>query len=122
VWLNPPYGNNAPWFEQIIKYWDSGDIEQLCMISPVWTFTTKIADAVVKRSSAMMLFTPSPSFWGHPRGRTGVNHPHAIVYLGKNIGDFRRAFSPFGIPFMLLSEERRQMWESSGYPECVAAN
>ena len=31
IWLNPPYGKNGPWFEQIIKYWDSGDIKQLCM-------------------------------------------------------------------------------------------
>ena len=26
VWLNPPYGDNAPWFERALKFLDSGAV------------------------------------------------------------------------------------------------
>lgn len=103
VWLNPPYGNNEPWFNQIKKYWDTGDITQLCMVSPVWAFATKQARVTLQgRSSAMVLLAPTPVFWGHPKGSTGTNHPHAVVYFGPRVQEFKEAFSPFGMPFQLL--------------------
>jgi hypothetical protein len=108
VWLNPPYGNNKPWFEQIIKYWDAKEIKQLCMISPVWVFATKMAKPVLARASSMVLLVPTPTFWGHPEGNTGVNHPHAVIYFGSRVREFKNAFSGFGIPFQLSSDE--DMW------------
>lgn len=101
VWLNPPYGNNAPWFEDIIKYWDSRDITQLCMLSPMWVFTTQLAKPIIDRSSAMILLSPTPPFWGHPKGKTGTNHPHAIIYLGNRTTEFHIAFAEYGIPVSL---------------------
>jgi hypothetical protein len=105
VWLNPPYGNNAPWFECIKKYWDAKEVEQLCMISPVWVFNTQQAIPIMDRSSAMVILTPTPEFWGHPNGRTGVNHPHAVIYLGHRAKEFRDAFRDYGMPFRPFKED-----------------
>lgn len=101
VWLNPPYGDNAPWLAEILKYWHAGAVEQVCMLSPVWVFTAKQAAPLVASASAMILLTPTPKFWGHPSGRTGTDHPHAVVYLGPRSPQVREAFAPLGIPMRL---------------------
>jgi hypothetical protein len=98
VWLNPPYGDNAPWFREISRYAETGDIEQLCMLSPVWAFTTTIARPVMRRSSAFVLLNPTPSFWGNAKGRTGTNNPHGILYIGEQKEAFLRAFARHGYP------------------------
>ncbi len=101
VWLNPPYGNNAPWFGCIAKYLDSGQMTQLCMLSPMWAFTTEIAKPIMYRSSATVILSPTPKFWGNSEGRTGRNDPHAIVYFGDRVDEFLQAFAPHGIPVEL---------------------
>jgi hypothetical protein len=110
VWLNPPYGENKEWFDEIVRWWDKGEITQLCMLSPVWAFSTTIARPVIERSSAMLLFCPTPKFWGrHKSGRVveegseelGVNHPHAILYLGPRVAEFKAAFAEYGTPMRL---------------------
>lgn len=98
VWLNPPYGDNAPWFREILRYTASGDVEQLCMLSPVWAFTTAIARPVMRLSSAFVLLNPTPSFWGNARGRTGTNNPHGVLYMGDRPKEFLRAFAKHGYP------------------------
>lgn len=105
VWLNPPYGNNAPWFDRIIQFVDSGMVEQICILSPVWVFNTVIAMPIMDRVSGMILLSPTPKFWGHRDGRTGKNHPHAIVYIGERTAEFFEAFRPFGIPMRLVPAE-----------------
>jgi hypothetical protein len=98
VWLNPPYGHNAPWFERILHFLDTGAVEQLCMLSPMWAFTTTVAGPAMRRSSATVLLSPTPTFWGNSEGRTGRNDPHAVVYFGDRVTEFARAFAPHGIP------------------------
>lgn len=98
VWLNPPYGNNAPWFECIDRYLSSGSVSQLCMLSPMWAFTTEIAKPIMRLSSATVILSPTPKFWGNSEGRTGRNDPHAIVYFGDRVDSFLQAFAPYGIP------------------------
>lgn len=93
VWLNPPYGNNGPWFDRALKYLGSGDVEQMCMLSPVWAFTTAVAAEFMARHTAMVLLSPTPKFWGNEAGKTGTNNPHAVVYLGDRVEEFRDAFS-----------------------------
>lgn len=106
VWLNPPYGDNAPWFAEILRYTAAGDLTQLCMLSPVWAFNTAIARPVIDRAAAMVLLTPTPTFWGRDREgreagpddpRFGSNHPHAILYLGRRPAEFRAAFARRGV-------------------------
>lgn len=110
VWLNPPYGDNAPWIREIIRYWDAGDVTQLCMLSPVWVFSAAQAAPLIERSSAMVLLSPTPSFWGrnkkneiraHDECGLGTNLPHAILYMGPRTGDFHQAFAAHGIPMNL---------------------
>src|SRR4030095_13428623 len=64
VWLNPPYGENKRWIDEIVRYWDAGDVTQLSMLSPVWAFGTSQATPLIERSSSMLLLTPPPSFLG----------------------------------------------------------
>ena len=80
------------------------------MLSPVWAFNTNIAKPVIDRSSGMVLLSPTPKFWGrHKSGRIvdegseelGVNHPHAILYMGDRVNEFKDAFAKYGIPMRL---------------------
>lgn len=103
VWLNPPYKNNKPWFDRALEMMDAGRTRQLCMLSPVYVFTTGIAKPIMERSAATVLLTPTPKFYnpGEPT-RTGTNLPHAIVYWGDRRLEFLRAYCPkFGIPLNL---------------------
>ena len=103
VWLNPPYKNNKPWFDRAIEMMDAGRTRQLCMLSPVYVFTTGIAKPIMVRSAATVLLTPTPKFYnpGEPT-KTGTNLPHAIVYWGDRRREFLRAYCPkFGIPLNL---------------------
>lgn len=104
VWLNPPYGNNQPWFECVHRYLDIGTVTQLCLLSPVWAFNTEMAKPLMARISAMILLSPTPKFWGNADNRTGTNQPHAIVYFGDRVDEFHSAFRSFGIPFRLAEE------------------
>lgn len=103
VWLNPPYGNNKPWFDRMMQFIENGAIEQLCMISPVWVFNTQQALPIMKKVSASIILSPTPSFWGHPsETRNGTNHPHMLIYIGNRRESFIKAFCPrFGIPMTL---------------------
>jgi hypothetical protein len=101
VWLNPPYGQNALWFDRMIHQLDAGRVDQVCMLSPVWAFNTGIAAEVMSRVSGMILLTPTPTFWGNADGRTGTNNPHAIIYIGDRPGAFFSAFAAYGMPFSI---------------------
>lgn len=98
VWLNPPYGDNAPWFREILRHTATGEVEQLCMLSPVWAFTTAIARPVMAKASAFVMLNPTPQFWGNAKGKTGTNNPHGILYIGDRSKEFFKAFEPFGYP------------------------
>ncbi len=99
VWLNPPYGNNAPWFERILHFVEAGTVEQLCMLSPMWVFQTAIARPVMQLASGLILLNPTPKFWGNADpNKTGKNFPHGVIYIGPYAKRFNRAFAPYGFP------------------------
>lgn len=102
VWLNPPYGENERWFQRCEEMFDAGRITQLCMLSPVHAFTTRVADRMVRHSTGMILLSPTPQFFnpGEPT-KTGTNLPHAIVYWGTRVNEFLASFNGVGIPFEL---------------------
>lgn len=106
VWLNPPYGENKRWFERAAEMMDTGRTTQLCWLSPVWAFTTAVAQPMMERSAATVLLTPTPKFYnpGEPT-KTGTNLPHAIVYWGDRRREFLRAYRDWGIPLTLDLEE-----------------
>jgi hypothetical protein len=93
VWLNPPYKNYGPWFERALLFIGTGAVTQMCMLSPVHAFTTGIAGQFMETASAMCLLSPTPKFWGNPEERTGTNLPHAVVYVGNRVAEFKHAFS-----------------------------
>lgn len=97
VWLNPPYGDNEPWFREIVRYVEAGEVTQMCMLSPVWAFTTKQASEMMAHVTAMLLFVPTPKFWGNANpDKVGSNQPHAIVYIGDEVDAFHEHFARFG--------------------------
>jgi hypothetical protein len=99
VWLNPPYGNNAPWFDRILHFVVEGAVEQLCMLSPMWAFQTQLSRPVMEIASGLILFSPTPKFWGNKDpNKTGRNDPHGVIYIGPNEQRFYQAFAPFGFP------------------------
>lgn len=109
VWLNPPYGENDEWWPRALKFVESGQVEQLAILSPVWAFTTQIARPLMDRSTALLLLSPTPKFWGNDtrsaktgKLRTGSNMPHAIVYIGHRPSEVLTALRPFGIPCQLV--------------------
>jgi hypothetical protein len=103
VWLNPPYGNNAPWFERAIKFIESGDVSHFCMLSPMWAFQTRLAEPLMALASGVVLLSPTPKFWGNKDpDKTGSNLPHGIVYVGPHSDHFYAAFAPFGFPMQPL--------------------
>lgn len=101
VWLNPPYGENERWWARVLEQLDTGVVEQICILSPVWAFTTQLAQPLMDRSSAVVLLSPTPKFWGNSANRTGSNMPHAIVYIGSQGTEVISAFKTFGFPFQL---------------------
>jgi hypothetical protein len=101
VWLNPPFGNYLPWFERIMLYVETGAVTDVCMLSPTWAFTTNQAQAFIEITSAHVLLSPTPIFWGNSEGRTGRNDPHSIVYIGDRVDEFHQAFKPWGIVMSL---------------------
>jgi hypothetical protein len=117
VWLNPPYGDNAPWFREIERYVKASEVKQLCMISPVWAFTTSIARPVMQLSSAFVLLSPTPKFWGNAGGKTGTNNPHGVLYIGDRRDEFLRAFTPFGLPMSFPWDVIDQMPINTYEPE-----
>jgi hypothetical protein len=103
VWLNPPYGDNERWWSRALDFIETGQVEQICILSPVWAFTTQIAQPLMARSTAMTLLSPTPKFWGNSANREGSNMPHAIVYIGHRPAEVLRAFGAFGVPFRFVS-------------------
>jgi DNA N-6-adenine-methyltransferase (Dam) len=99
VWMNPPYGNNRPWFEKLQRHYEAGDVEQACYLAPMWVFITALAhQTIMPYVKALLLLTPTPRFWGNPDLRTGRNDPHGIAYLGPRTAEFRTAFHGYGAP------------------------
>jgi hypothetical protein len=111
TWLNPPYGENDRWFRRAIEMIDAGKTTQLCMLSPIYVFTTGIAEEIMRRSSAAIILSPTPKFYNpaFPTGydpvtgksKDGTNLPHAIIYWGPRRQEFLSAFAGTGIPVVV---------------------
>jgi hypothetical protein len=106
VWLNPPYGENDKWFRRAMEMMDAGRTCQLCMLSPVHAFTTYVAQEIMGRAAAAVLFSPTPKFEnpGDPMA-TGTNLPHAVIYWGDRREDFLREYAGWGIPFAVAYQD-----------------
>ncbi len=108
TWLNPPYGENDRWFKRAIEMMDEGLTTQLCMLSPIYAFTTRISEEIMRRSQAAIILSPTPKFFNpaFPTGydaatgksKDGTNIPHVIVYWGERRREFLDAYQGTGIP------------------------
>lgn len=107
VWLNPPYGHYEPWFARALYELTTGHLEQLCMISPVHAFNTKVASEFMTRVEAGVILSPTPDFYNpsDPSAK-GTNLPHIVVYLGGHRERFLSAFASLGIGVTLTFERQ----------------
>lgn len=106
TWLNPPYGDNDRWFKRAIEMMDAGTTKQLCLLSPIYAFTTGIAEEIMRRSKAAIILSPTPKFFnpGDPT-KDGTNLPHAIIYWGSRRREFLAAYEGTGIPVTVAWED-----------------
>lgn len=102
VWLNPPYGENERWFERARQMMDDGKLAQMCMLSPIYAFTTGVAAEMLARARAAVILTPTPKFFnpGDP-SKDGTNLPHAVFYWGPRAKEFLAAYEGAGIPAVM---------------------
>lgn len=122
VWLNPPYGMNGLWFPRALHFLETGDVQQLAILSPVWAFTTNVAKPLMARATATVLLVPTPKFWGNKDpNKTGTNNPHCIVYFGERNREMFTALRAFGIPFKAAWGELSEIEADDLEPSPVGA-
>lgn len=113
VWLNPPYGDNGPWVDDILRHWRAGRMTQLCWLSPSYVFNKQLTQSVMSEASLIICLTcPTDTmFWGYgaptvkrpkpmwceaDKPALGRNDPHWIVYLGDRADEVAKAFLETG--------------------------
>lgn len=97
VWANPPYGAWDDWVPKILSEWDSGRVDQMCVIAPTRTLTAKMFHPLVSSASAVSVLCGRVSFWG-PKA-AAPHDGHAVFYLGDDTVTFRDAFRDLGTTF-----------------------
>lgn len=119
VWLNPPYGDNQPWIDDILRHWQAGRMTQLCWLSPSYVFNKKQAQPIMDLASLVVCLTcpTDQMFWGYgaptpkrpkpiwceaDQPALGVNQPHWIVYLGDRPDSVAKAFLSTGKGYPML--------------------
>ena len=106
VWMNPPYGktsgesNQAVWTRKVIDEYAAGNVEQACVLvnavpgnawfAPLWDHT------ICFISRRIRFHAPNGGELGQP------THSNVIVYLGKRIKAFARAYRDLGVTVQRL--------------------
>lgn len=115
VWMNPPYGDNGAWFSEAVRYLKSGDIKQICIFGQVSALVTQYARPLNEFRPSLLLFNPTPTFWGCSKSgemvgpercetvlgqrkdsKLGTDAPHGILYIGDRRKEFEEVFRERG--------------------------
>src|SRR4029453_10649779 len=83
--LNPTFGDWAPWFDQIVRYWDAGGMTQLCMLSPAYAFTLGRAKACEGAGGRDDLDVADAYVLRQSPERQRDDLPHMIVYMAPQV-------------------------------------
>lgn len=97
VWLNPPYGNWEEWVPKTLAEWNSGKVEQLCLICTSRVTTAQMFHPIVRGSDALVVMCGRLAFWGP--NASAPDEGHAVFYFGENVDGFADAFALIGTTF-----------------------
>lgn len=98
VWINPPFSAWSVWVPKILNEWNSGRIEEMCVLSAMRTVTAQYFAPFVAASDAICIMKGRIKFWGGKAGDS-PDDGHAVFYFGKNREGFLKAFSDLGTTF-----------------------
>lgn len=95
VWCNPPFGQWKSWSDKVISEWNSGRVEEMCVLIATRSITGKSV-AKMWRQATLICFTEGRiPFWG-PKANSSPDDGHAIFYFGHNTKAFCNEFRAIG--------------------------
>ncbi len=95
VWLNPPYGDSAPWVKKLIAEFDDGHFIRHAIILVNNNTETGYFQTLLDRFPCCL---PSQrlAFWRHDHSGEQARQGQALFYLGLDVDRFVQVFSQFG--------------------------
>lgn len=94
VWLNPPYSQWKAWIPKIVREWESGRCDAMCILSATRTLTAQYFADIHRCSSAVCILHGRIPFWG---GRAATpDDGHAVFYFGRDVNRFCGCFDGIG--------------------------
>lgn len=101
VWMNPPYAQPLVdrFCARLARTYAAGDVSQACVLVNNATETAWF-QTIAAEATAICFPRGRVKFW-HPSKESIPLQGQAVIYLGTNIGVFKRAFLPFGFVGML---------------------
>jgi hypothetical protein len=98
VWINPPFSAWSSWVPKILSEWDSGRIDEMCVLSAMRTVTAQYFNPLLEACKATCIIKGRIKFWGGKAGDS-PDDGHCIFYFGKNRELFKECFSELGAVF-----------------------
>lgn len=98
VWLNPPFSQWRDWSAKVAKEWESGHVDQMCILAATRTITAKFFAPIQKTCDAVCIFNGRIPFWGGLAA--SPDEGHCVFYFGGSISKFQQAFSELGFVYL----------------------
>lgn len=95
VWCNPPFAKWDLWVPKLLEEWQSGRIEEMCVLIATRSLTTRCVAPALESSAAICILTGRIPFWG-PKATNSPDDGHAILYYGTHPSSFASHFSNLG--------------------------
>ena len=101
VWMNPPYARPLidRFCERLAECHAEGDVPEACVLVNNATETAWF-HSLAAQASAMCFPRGRVKFW-HPRKESVPLQGQAVIYMGKQVAEFRREFAQFGFTVTL---------------------
>lgn len=94
IWLNPPYSGWDKWVPKIIKEWEDGNFNEMCILTASDTSTNLNFAPMMKIIDALLIPRGRWSFWGEKSGSADSgSHLH---YIGPHREKFAKVFKTYG--------------------------
>ncbi len=91
VWLNPPHGEWPKWIGKIVGEWQSGAIDEMCVLCQTRTLSQKCVRYMLSLASCFAISHGRFKFRG-TRAGISADDGTAVIYFGDRIDAFKRCF------------------------------